>query len=609
MTFIDAIHSRPGLERARELFKRDGKLVLIAPTGYGKTVLSLKLYRDYVQQGPWGGLIHVVPYRALVRQIYSEKFKPYVPSSGYQSLEYIEPKYKSPYFLRDLVVTTLDSFVYNLFKIPVAELNKIYRMVSQGHYYPIELSIFTSIIVLDEAHVYLGDTDEDTSIASVVAASTFLNNAGVPLLIESATMHSDIVSALSNNILGGAKVVYIGDENNQVKNLRAKGTSVEVVRDRDFESSNSFNWRTQLVSKDKIIEVLQEHCRSSLVLLITNTVKRAIEIYNEILEKGACDKAVLLHGLMSNKDREKALSEMNKALSGVIVSTQVVEAGVELPSRVLITDPAPLENLAQRAGRLCREKYTNIYEECKKEGPLVFIVKPAGDSELDELKGPYRAERVKSVLASINNVLGRHREVDWRLMSHRENYTPFVELLEDTQAVQQGPLKTNIGAVILGEYLRSDAMPEVLIDILSSIGLELTRSGFLVNLLVNAKDVCGRELGDLDELETVSIDLRSLLRRGGVRIVETISMDGRDYLRLAVVRVVRKNGENVFKVVCDEKSKYYIPTWAKEISHKEYQDLTTPKVEDGEEYFGSIAITLLIASEGSYVKGRGLSVW
>ncbi|MEM0297719.1 MAG: CRISPR-associated helicase Cas3', partial [Zestosphaera sp.] len=503
MTFIDTIYSRPGLERAGELFKREGKLVLIAPTGYGKTVLSLKLYRDFVEEGPWGGLIHVAPYRALVRQIYNEKFKPYVSTSGYQSLDYIEPGDKSPYFLRDLIVTTLDSFIYNLFRIPVAELNKVYRMISQGHYYPIQLSIFTSLIVLDEAHVYLGDIDEDVSIASVVAASRFLNNAGVPLLVESATMHSDLVSALSNNILRGSKIVYVGDENYQVKKLKDKGVSVEVVRDIDFESSNSFNWRTQLISEDKIIGVLQEHCRSSLVLLITNTVKRAVEIYDVILEKGICDKAVLLHGLLSNKDREGALSEISKASAGIVVSTQVVEAGVEFPSRVLITDPAPLENLAQRAGRLCREKYTSIYEECVKEGPLVYIVKPPGDSELDEYRGPYRTERVRSALTSINDVLERGRSIDWRLMSHRENYIPFVELLEKTPAVQ--PAKADIGASILEEYLKSDATPEDLINVLNSTGLQLTRSGFLVNLLVNTKEVCGRELRDLGELETVSI--------------------------------------------------------------------------------------------------------
>lgn len=610
MTFIETIYSRPGLEKAWELFKEKGRLVLIAPTGYGKTVLSLKLYRDYIQQGPWGGLIHVAPFRALVRQIYSEKFKHYVPTSGYQSLDYIEPSDKSPYFLRDLVVTTLDSFIYNLFKIPVAELSKVYKDVSQGHYYPIQLSIFTSIVVFDEAHIYLGDLDENASIASIVAGARFLSKAGVPLIVETATMHSDLVSTLSRNILEGSKVVYVGCENIQVQKLRARGVDVEVVRDRGFESANSFKWRTELIDDNRIIEVVKQHCGSDLVLLITNTVKRAVEIYDTIIGEGVCEKAVLLHGLLSNKDREKAISAISKASAGVVVSTQVVEAGVEIPSRVLITDPAPPENLAQRAGRLCREKYGNIYDECRREGPLAYIVKSVDDSKIDELKGPYDAERMKTTLSSVSSVLQRGKAIDWRLTCDGDGTISFVKILEDSPGVQTGIPKASVESAVLEEFLKSDATPKALIEILSSSGLKLTRSDLLVNILINPQEVCERELEDLSDLETVAMDISRLLehrKRGRQSIVATVSRDGKEYLKLAVVRAVKTRVKSVYQVDCSVKSKF--PIYYKELTVDEYMKLITPDAMGREMYVGSNVITLLVASEGSYVRGRGLVAW
>ncbi|MEM0297718.1 MAG: CRISPR-associated helicase Cas3', partial [Zestosphaera sp.] len=102
---------------------------------------------------------------------------------------------------------------------------------------------------------------------------------------------------------------------------------------------------------------------------------------------------------------------------------------------------------------------------------------------------------------------------------------------------------------------------------------------------------------------------RSLLRGGVARVVETISVDDRDYLRLAAVRVVRTDGGSVVKVVCDVKSKYFIPARLKEVTLNEYLGLITPDVGDGEVYVGGNAVTLIVASEGSYVRGRGLAVW
>lgn len=607
MRCLDVLYARPGLEKARKVFQQENKLVLIAPTGYGKTVLSLRLYKDLVEEGPWAGLIHVAPFRALVRQIYLEKFKQYVPDSGYQSLDRFDLHDKSPYFLKKLVITTLDSFVYNLYKIPVAELNKVYREVSLGHYYPVLLSIFTSIVVFDEAHVYLGDYDESVSINAVAAATKFLHEAEAPVLIETATMHSSLVAEISKSILGGSKVLYVGCENVQVKKLRERGVEVEVVRDDDFSSRNTFKWHTVLTSGDKLINVVREYCESNLVLVIVNTVKRAVKLYDEITSKGLCSKAVLLHGLLSSRDREEAvkiLEDMQRARKGVVVSTQVVEAGVEVPARILVTDVAPIENLAQRAGRLCREKYSSIFEECRSEGPLVYIVEPGSEQELEEIAGPYSRKRVESALAQVKKVIENQRKIDWRLLCNHDNYVSFAELLEEVEPVGSVLPRTPAQAV-LSRYLESDATPETLIELMKMFNLELTRTGYLISLLVNAKEVCSREIEDLSELEVVVVDLDRLLREKekGTMCVETATTEKGEYLRLAVVSPADRGR---LRVYCDAVSMIPLPVRRPSLSLTQYAKLTTP--QDPVLRKQSI-LALPIAVSECYVRGRGFMVW
>jgi CRISPR-associated endonuclease/helicase Cas3 len=66
-----------------EKFRRNKYAVLIAPTGYGRKTLSLVLTNVSKKYDLSAGLIHVVPYRASVREIYSGKFKNNNPSVGY----------------------------------------------------------------------------------------------------------------------------------------------------------------------------------------------------------------------------------------------------------------------------------------------------------------------------------------------------------------------------------------------------------------------------------------------------------------------------------------------------------------------------------------------
>ena len=140
---------RVGVEKLLDAIKKMDDafyIVFEAPTGYGKTTSSPKIYHEVVEyKGIASRLIHVLPYRSIVDQLYMflhDKIKD--KTVGYQALSIPAPIsqigifLKSPFFFSDIVVTTIDSFTYNLMKIPVGEYGK-----RSGHYEVLRGSILS----------------------------------------------------------------------------------------------------------------------------------------------------------------------------------------------------------------------------------------------------------------------------------------------------------------------------------------------------------------------------------------------------------------------------------------------------------------------------------
>jgi CRISPR-associated endonuclease/helicase Cas3 len=108
-------------------------------------------------------------------------------------------------------------------------------------------------------------------------------------------------------------------------------------------------------------EIIDAHKQQSLTLVVVNTVRRAAELYDAL--KAECHKRkssldpVLIHSRFRPPDRgqkiEKLLAPPGKE-GTLIVSTQVVEAGVDVSAKTLFTELAPWSSLVQRFGRCNR---------------------------------------------------------------------------------------------------------------------------------------------------------------------------------------------------------------------------------------------------------------
>lgn len=104
------------------------------------------------------------------------------------------------------------------------------------------------------------------------------------------------------------------------------------------------------------------HRSGSLTLVVVNLVKRAQETHRRLARLAGSDGPAveLLHSRFRPADRAAVIERALDAPvdpdgpGRIVVATQVVEAGIDISARTLITDAAPWSSIAQRAGRCNR---------------------------------------------------------------------------------------------------------------------------------------------------------------------------------------------------------------------------------------------------------------
>lgn len=101
--------------------------------------------------------------------------------------------------------------------------------------------------------------------------------------------------------------------------------------------------------------ILQAHDARSQTLVIVNTVARAQRLLR-LLRKRRNGRDLLIHARFRAEERVRQVHRLHEesSVDRIIVATQAIEAGVDISSKVLITELAPWASLVQRFGRCNR---------------------------------------------------------------------------------------------------------------------------------------------------------------------------------------------------------------------------------------------------------------
>jgi len=355
-------------------------LLLKAPTGSGKTESVLAPFLSQFVENNFHiapRMIYVLPMRVLVNSI-AERIKKYTDRiSPHISVEIQHGDVpNAPFFIADIVVTTLDQFLYGFARASV-QVGRHIDMPAG--------SIASSLVVFDEAHMY-----RDGFTFSVMRAlMEILHKSGIPFILMTATMPVSLEKSLFEDI-------SLQNDQKIIGSTELNSTLTITIGENPLYLDDEVNISEKLLNRMKYYKTL----------IVVNQVKKAQKIYEEI--KSMLDltdkQIVLLHSRFTRVDRKdhekKALSliphkEDGKIIIpegvGIVVSTQVLEAGIDFSAELLLTELAPADSLVQRAGRCAR------YETESGE-MIIFPVKEENSEYL-----PYEKEHLSKTLEWLQN--------------------------------------------------------------------------------------------------------------------------------------------------------------------------------------------------------------
>lgn len=463
-------------------FEERTPLIHVAlPTGYGKSEASILLAEkiaELEERSPVERLIHVIPTKYLVEDLTRRARERGLPALA-QSM-FTNPSLKAPYFIQPLIFTTLDSYAMNFYKVPVAEIRSIAAGLSLGHSEIARYSILTAINIFDEYHIFVpGDTpseDPEFEDKAWTVLSTIISDlivAGAPVILETATPRAEALHLLKQWIPPRKLLTYeiIYDYSGALKETQER----KVVSDREFaEGVFERRFRTTVEEnsiREKAIEVAKLEGDS--ILIVTNTVKDAVEVYRALREK---TEAFLLHSRLTVGDRARRIREVERRLKRkkpvILVSTQVIEVGVNLDFRTLVSAAAPISSLVQRIGRVGR----GVYE---KEG--VFEIRIVYDPEEEKkglYNGVYSTEAVRSTISLLKSIKEREKEISWKIPSSENLSVEGLELVPYNKIAEKiyASLKIGINGS-LSDILRLLTQPHIRSE--TAVSLMMRLGGFI----------------------------------------------------------------------------------------------------------------------------------
>ncbi len=340
-----------------------GFFSLTVPTGGGKTLSSLAFALSHAQTHGKRRVIYTIPYTSIIEQT-ADVFRGVFQSLGDEVLiehhsqadaadkdETARSRLACENWDAPLVVTTNVQLFESLFAAKTSRCRKLHNIVG-------------SIIVLDEAQ----QLPPEFLQPILDALNLLVKHYGVTVVLCTATqpaLNSTDYFDKSNNLRGLDNVREIIDHPD------ALFTALERVK---VELPSDFNATTPWA--DIAVQIEQEDC----VLAIVSTRKAARELHR-LLPQNTLHLSALMCGAHRKVviDQIKARLQAKRAGHDMeplrVVSTQLVEAGVDMDFPVVFRALAGLDSIAQAAGR-CNREGQLLENGLPKKGRVVVFVPP-----------------------------------------------------------------------------------------------------------------------------------------------------------------------------------------------------------------------------------------
>ncbi len=348
-----------------------GLFSLTVPTGGGKTLTSMAFALDHAVEHQLRRVIYVIPFTSIIEQnanVFRDVFEPLgndIVLEHHSAFD--DEKFKDKEETKDklklamenwdspVVVTTAVQFFESLFADRKSKCRKLHNITG-------------SVIILDEAQMLPLKLLRPTMAAIDELARNYQCSVVLCTATQPALLHPDFHNGFQNvrEIAPNPEELY----------TRLDRVTVRHIGDQTDE---------------QLVERIQSNEQ---ILVIVNNRRHARALFDLIGE----DKShYQLTTLMCAKHRRKVLEEIKEKLknkeSCKVISTSLIEAGVDISFPLLMRAETGLDSVAQAAGRCNRED-----EASKEDSEVLIFTTP-------EWKAP---PEIDQYAASMRHVLRNH---------------------------------------------------------------------------------------------------------------------------------------------------------------------------------------------------------
>ncbi|RLI52425.1 MAG: hypothetical protein DRP09_17935, partial [Candidatus Thorarchaeota archaeon] len=312
--------------------------ILVAPTGLGKTEAALLWAKNNLAGGE--RVFYLLPTVASINKMYirlrdqlsrgSQSKYDVVSMLHHKSAYYLYKYFSDEEYLDAKIdaraIIARSRKMYSPLKVttPFQPLKGVFGVKG---YERVLGEIAGSLIVVDEIHTY---NPHVTGL--LLAMLSVLRSYGARFFLMSATFPSFLKDIFQHEL-------SIPDSN-----VRIDRTLDRRARHRVILKAGSLEEST-----DEIVTRMQ----SARTLVICNTVSTACRVYDAIKRELPDRHGILLHSRFMLKDRIQKEEVIGNA--DFAVATQAVEVSLDLDYDQMFTEPAPIDALLQRFGRVNRQ--------------------------------------------------------------------------------------------------------------------------------------------------------------------------------------------------------------------------------------------------------------
>lgn len=330
-----------------------GLFSLTVPTGGGKTLSSMAFSLEHAVKYNKERIIMVIPYTSIIEQtakIYKNIFGDENVIEHHSSLdpekETAQSRLATENWDAPIIVTTSVQFFESLFAAKSSACRKLHNVVN-------------SVVIVDEAQML--PTDYLKPILHSINGLT--KYFGVSMVLCTATQPA-ITSEIFEKGDGSYYSIIDETECREIMDSPSPEELTKRLQRVEVEQIGKFNDWTSLA--DKLIEYDQ-------VLCIVNTRNDCRDLHKQMP-----DGTIHLSANMCGEHRSDCIDRIKQNLKDEIpvrvISTQLVEAGVDFDFPVVFRAMAGFDSIAQAAGRCNREG--ELKEQGQKTNGKVFVFEP-----------------------------------------------------------------------------------------------------------------------------------------------------------------------------------------------------------------------------------------